>query len=45
MAVISFFNVLRQGIAGILNFTACMLSLPSAVMADIASLIWNDDKR
>lgn len=46
MGIIRFFNVLRQGLAGILNFTACVLSLPSAVMADTASLIWNDnDKR
>lgn len=40
-------NRIRQVIANILNAAAWLLSLPSAVMADIASLVWdeNNDER
>lgn len=43
MAVISFLHVLRQGVAGVLRFAACVLSLPSAALSDIASLVWDDN--
>lgn len=39
MIIISFFNTLRAGIAGIIRFVALILSLPSAVLSDIASLV------
>lgn len=43
MTIISFFNVLRQGLAGVIRFVALLLSLPSAVLSDIASLVWDEN--
>ena len=44
MTFISFFNALRQGLAGIFRFMVLILSLPSAVLSDIASIVWNENE-